>query len=786
MKNISVLWPAKRTARRDGGLGKRARAAMATMALLTAAGVRADVCVGAGQVTLAREGRPTAIVVVAEDAIEPEQHAAAELASFLGEVTGGRFELVRATAASPGHDGTARLLVGEGAARLAEAGFSVADLGQEGIILRTVGRDIILAGGRPRGTLYAVYSFLEDHVGCRWWSSKAATLPHQPTLAVGPLDVRYLPVFEFRDPYWFDAFDADWAVRNKSNGITTRLDDRRGGKMLPAGYVHTFYTLIPPGKYFADHPEWFSEIDGQRRHEHAQLCLSNEDMRRELVKNLRETLRLNPAATFASVSQNDWHGDCRCARCVAVNEEEGSPAGLLLRFVNAVAGDIEEEFPHVAVSTLAYQYTRTPPRHTRPSPGVIVQLCSIECSFSVPLVHERNQAFRDDLKNWSKICNRLYIWDYTTNFKHYVLPHPNLRVLGPNVRFFAEHNVRGVFEQGAYQSYGSEMAELRAWVLAKLLWDPSRDAKALINEFLEGYYGPAGRPIGAYLELIHDAVEASGDYLGCFSNADAAFLSFPTLARGVALMDEAERAVGKDEALRLRVRVARLPLMYVFLVHWYSFREEARLSGTPWPMPDTLRELYEEVLEIVRSGEVTRVSESAHLEPLQRLAEQPDRTRADPPPGCDKLPPSRWMDLQDYRFALARPEWAALAVDPAASDGAAARMPGDHHEWAVSVSLKHRLVAETAGSPLRCKLSVRCETTGKEGLAFTCGIYDWEHRQGVAHLAINAEQIPGDGYSTYDLGVHPLTERMQVWVAPSGNPEVVKAVWVDRVWLIHE
>ena len=173
---------------------------------------------------------------------------------------------------------------------------------------------------------------------------------------------------------------------------------------------------------------------------------------------------------------------------------------------------------------LAYQYTRKPPALVKPRPNVIIRLCSIECSFSKPLTDERNQKFRDDIIGWSKICDRLYIWDYTTNFRHYVLPHPNLRVLGPNVKFFVEHGVKGIFEQGAYQSYASEMAELKGWVLAKLLWNPALDGQELINEFIDGYYGPAGKHIRAYLELIHDEVDRTQDRLGCFSPETAGFL----------------------------------------------------------------------------------------------------------------------------------------------------------------------------------------------------------------------------------------------------------------------
>ncbi|MBL7146569.1 MAG: DUF4838 domain-containing protein, partial [Phycisphaerae bacterium] len=306
---------------------------------------------------IAENGVAKAVIVIAEDASEPEQHAATELAEFLEQITGAEFEVVSPPAAD-----SPRLLVGAEAAKLAEPDFSTEGLGTDGIVIRRVGDDLILAGGHPRGTLYAVYTFLEDELGCRWWSSSESTIPNKPTLEVGNLDVRYVPVLEYREPYWFDAFDSDWAVRNKSNGNRPKLDEKRGGNHTYQGFVHTFYPLIPPKTYFKEHPEWFSEIKGKRTYERAQLCLTNEEMRKELVKNLKANLRNNPAATIASVSQNDWHGNCQCAKCAAVEKEEESPAGLMLRFVNSVADDIKEEFPNVAISTLAYQYTRKPPK----------------------------------------------------------------------------------------------------------------------------------------------------------------------------------------------------------------------------------------------------------------------------------------------------------------------------------------------------------------------------------------------------------------------------------------
>ena len=556
------------------------------------------------KVTIAKDGAAKAVIVVASDADEPEQHAANELAGFLRQITGAEFEIQAPPAA-----GQSRLLVGPGAAKLAEANFSTDDLGADGIVIRTVGDDLILAGGRPRGTLYAVYTFLEEHVGCRWWSSQASTIPVKPTLEVGKLNFRYVPPLEYRESFWFDAFDGDWAVRNKSNGNSERLDAKHGGKHTYEGFVHTFFPLIPPDKYFEDHPEWFSEIKGKHSHERTQLCLTNEEMRAELIKNLRERLRNNPAATIASVSQNDWHGNCQCSKCAAIEKEEGSPAGLMLRFVNSVSEDIEEEFPNVAISTLAYQYTRKPPKITKSRPNVIVRLCSIECSFSKPLSDGRNKKFRDDIVGWSKICNRLYIWDYTTNFRHYILPHPNLRVLGPNVKFFVDHSVKGIFEQGAYTSSGAEMAELRAWVLAKLLWDPKLDGQELIDEFIAGYYGPAGPNIEDYLKITHDAVEASGDHLGCFSQHTAKFLSFETLSKGWKRLKAAEAAVMDNPDLLFRVRVAQLPIMYTFMMRWDDMRQACKAAGADWPMADSIKATFEQFKEVARKKDVTRLNE---------------------------------------------------------------------------------------------------------------------------------------------------------------------------------
>ena len=577
---------------------------MATGLLLTGIGTR-TLRADEGMV-LAENGQAKAAIVVGDEAGATERFAAEELASILKQVTGAAFE-IRTDRPKEG----ACVFVGRQAAGLLDGGLKTEDLGAEGILVATKDGQLILTGHAPRGTMYAVYSFLEDAVGCRWWSSKASTISQKATLKVGPLQTRYVPPLEYREVFWYDAFNGDWSARNKCNGQAHQLDEKHGGHHQYYGFVHTFFPLIPPEKYFAEHPDWFSMISGNRKHEQAQLCLTNAEMRAELIKNLKAGLKANPAATIASVSQNDWFGSCQCEACTAIDRDEGSRAGALLRFVNAVAEDVCKEFPIVSIDTLAYQYTRKPPKVTRPGDKTIVRLCSIECSFSVPLEHERNASFRDDIQGWSKICNRLYIWDYTTNFNHYMRPHPNLRVIGPNIRFFVNNGVKGIFEQGAYSSYGSDMAELRAWMLAKLLWNPNQDDRKLMREFLEGYYGPAAGQVEAYLNGIGDSVEKSGYYLRCLPGNDPApsFLPFEVLAEGWKHLTAAEKAAEGQEAIANRVRVAQLPVLYAVLRDWKAHRVRAEQLKAEWPFEPNPQAVYDRFIQVAKANQITALCE---------------------------------------------------------------------------------------------------------------------------------------------------------------------------------
>ncbi|MBI3923694.1 MAG: DUF4838 domain-containing protein [Armatimonadetes bacterium] len=538
--------------------------------------------VSAKPLILSSKGATDYVIVTPKDAIPSEKRAAAELASFLQQIGGAQFAIQDDTTALP----PKAILLGNNA-HLAKLGVTPdwKKLGKEGFLIQTKGNCLIIAGGRPRGTMYGVYAFLEEKLGCRWYTSKVSRIPKPDTITIPNLNETQVPAMEYREPFNTDGFDADWASRNRCNSASASLTEEHGGKVIYDPFVHSFYQpmMIPPSVYFKDHPEYFSEIGGKRTADNAQLCLTNPDVVNLVVQKVKEVIQRNPDVAIVSVSQNDWHGNCQCANCKAIDDAEGSPAGSLITFVNQVAEGVEKEYPDVAIDTLAYQYTRKPPKTIRPRPNVIVRLCSIECDFGQPLeTGKRNQSFADDIRGWHKLCNRLYIWDYITSFSHYMVPFPNLKHLGANVRFFYENGVKGIFEEGNYGPGGcGENNELRNYMLAKQLWNPNVDGDAVRRDFLNGVYGPAAKPIEEYQRMLEKSVAEKDVNVPCWFTPDAPIFTDDLIAQSQALFEKAEAAVKGDKELLLRVRQARMPIDYVVLC-----KSMGKSQGT-WKLTET-------------------------------------------------------------------------------------------------------------------------------------------------------------------------------------------------------
>ena len=588
-----------------------------------------------GGLYLVKNNKTTFKIVLSDSPQQIDRTAAKELKTYLDMITHINWVI---TSESDVPEDAPQILVGNSSR--AKKIFPEIDPDQipyDGIEIHLKENKLLLTGHAQRGTLYAVNTFLEDVLGVRWWTSSEQTVPTFTTFELKPLNISYAPKLIYRESHYKDAYVPIFSTRMKVNGHFGQITPEYGDHHQIMFWCHSFYNLISPEAYFSKHPEWFSEIEGIRKHEHTQLCLTNEEMRKELTKNAIDSLRKNPDVRFISISQNDWHGYCTCKNCTQVAEEEGSQSGLLIRFVNAVAEEIEKEFPDVFVETLAYQYTRKPPKIAKPRKNVVVRLCTIECSFVQPLTGEHNKSFYDDITGWSKIAPQLFVWDYVTNFASYMLPQPNLRVLAPNIRFFVDHGTIGLFEQGDWYCAAGDFVRLRSWVISKLMWDPTLDESQLFQEFLVGYYGKTAAPfLQEYLDLLLDKAESSGKHIGCYSRNTDAWLDYETLCQATELFDKAieaaEKESGKDSDYVSRLLRERLPLEHVWLLGYYKYKQYAEEKGIQFLGPADPEAAYQKFLTTSEKNEVTAHREGARKAQFLEYCENVVRTFGKPEP----------------------------------------------------------------------------------------------------------------------------------------------------------
>lgn len=521
-------------------------------------------------------------------------------------------------------------------------------LGKDGLSIRNNGKSLVITGGTVKGILYGVYTFLEKYLGCRKYSSTATIVPKKKTIVLPSINHTELPAFAYRETFYRDAVDPEYQLWHK-------LNSHVGPDKSEWGYwVHTFDALLSPKEYGESHPEYFSFYEGKRHagtipswdgaglQPEAQLCLSNPAVLEIVCKNLQAAINKNPEALYWSVSQNDNVNYCRCADCAAIDKKYAAYApeeklysthggskypalgmGSILNFVNKVAA----RFPDKIISTLAYQYSRVPPKDIVPAKNVNIMLCSIESARNTTM-EKGDTSFSSDLKGWGRLTNNIIVWDYVIRFSNLFAPFPNLRILQPNLKFMRDNGVSAVFEQGN-REIGGEFAELRAYLINKLLWNPDINVDEVMDDFLTGYYGKAAKQVKEYLNILHDNnMEKAGYKLSIFGSPvmeKETFLSDSLLTIYNSIFDEAEKAASRSPEILQRIKTARLPVYYAMLQIAKDEKTGNRGafivadSINKIPNPAIIKILYDFVYECIRTN-VTRITEW-RTTPLEYLAE---------------------------------------------------------------------------------------------------------------------------------------------------------------------
>lgn len=498
-------------------------------------------------------------ILVSSEASTSEKYAAAELQYWLKEISGATFPIVNDIQSQK----EKKIIVGFHSKYMRFNNIQRPNDKDQGFIYDNNGDDIYIVGGREIGTLYGVYSFLEKELSCRWYTKDVSVAPKRKKWSFTDLYDKETPAFESRNVYYYDAFDVDWSLRNKNNGVIKYKDTGYGSFSTTSHAIwgiHTFNTLIPPSKYFDSHPEYFSLRDGKRTK--GQLCLSNPSVLQLFKESLRDIIRKNPQYGVYSVTQNDSSNPCQCKKCKVLVEKYGGEAGVLIWFVNQIAESLESEFPNKFFATFAYTYSRNAPKYIKPRNNVIIRLCAENCCESHYLGHCKNNAsFIKDLNQWNNLAQNIYIWDYVVSFRQYLLPFPNLLLLQKNIQTYKKYNVRGVMNEGVYNTIGGDFYELRAYLLAKLLWNPNIDVDAVIDDFMKGYYQKSS----TFMKLYFDKVQslATEDvHIRHFTIDENRIYSSEFINTSMSLLAKAEKAANSEEILD-RVRRQKMVIAYL-------------------------------------------------------------------------------------------------------------------------------------------------------------------------------------------------------------------------------
>ncbi|MFH1476835.1 MAG: DUF4838 domain-containing protein [Verrucomicrobiota bacterium] len=678
--------------------------------------------------TLACNGQ---IIIQAANPSPAEQTAAQELCEHLTKVTALRYEVMSETNVAPSSNA---IYVGWTDFALTH-GCDGSALGNEEWIIKSFGENLVLTGGRPRGTLYAVYEFLEKQVGCHWFDELTETIPTKSSLTLEKLNIRGQPAFWDRRIYTGSCFDKTslFCVRNKSTDI---LPQQLGSSIFGTpGACHTFYAYSR--EWPTNHPEYLALNYVGRRvvstsgSGPGQICLSNPDVRKIMRQQLKDFIAKNRAAAAKAgclpprvyvVAPNDVPWMCQCLKCKIFSWREGADSGPLLDLVNELADGIKDEYPDVLVETFAYANTLKPPRTIRPRDNVIIRLAQLNADFAPtdrnyiaeypdkfrlmlsriynwwnkdhvdaypdlfrPMTSSINRQAYAILSGWSKIAKHLACWDYWVLY-HYATdkfpsPYVNLHCLQPDLKLFHDSGMDMMFVECEYPETTSFFA-LKRWLGYKLMQDPDQDPAPLVKTFMTGYYGPAAGIMMEYLNFMEQRIAAVPETinLSALKPAQRPYLDLAFYTTCQRLLDSAEALCGTNARALLNVQRERIPLDGGLYCMWTQLKHQLPASQLmPWNQ--------ENILQRYKSARLTQMEARCSGTALQkgkdtlpneirqlRAIAATARRKAEPPPVLRVPGQERAMAAGDP----AEVDWSkAIAIGPWHTSLNGAEVPAD-------------------------------------------------------------------------------------------------------------
>ncbi|MBR2439376.1 MAG: DUF4838 domain-containing protein [Lentisphaeria bacterium] len=710
---------------------------------LLIAGILFSGILSAAQLTLSENGKTDFVLVPVQNATAMEQLAYRELQAYLKKSTGADF---RQTGKNP----TGKIILKRDSS-----------LKPEESAVSIKGNDLILSGGDEWGILYAVYSFLENQVGIRWFSPYGhEKIPAHKTLKVDFKDYRQKPAYINRaligSSYYKFPYSSMFFLRNRLNINNALKNPGYPGskpKISEQGpQCHTLFYYIPPAKgrypkglkfkaekyYFKDHPEYFSIDQNGKRTMNMQLCFSDPGLRKEFTQRFLEYAELSGGKGMYSISAQDWPGKfCCCQNCDALEKKYRCISGPMIDYIIELCGIVKNKYPELLISTLSYrkQQSEVPPylgKGKRMPDNFVCVFAPIDDDFSKTLAHKNNRGTLENLKKWAKITDKILLWYYPIVYGG-VLPSGCVERSMRDTKIMFDAGATGTYyEHDVGVFNGLNFGDMMTWMFLKLFQNPNADYKALMKEFCDYYYGAAADDMISYINELDRLTAAipvsrswnSGDYPKLFEAEN--------LIRWQKLFDRMLKKTASDTAVQKRIRDVRIALDLASLK--YNYRNLQKKAPALFP---AVPEMKKRIISALEDSLNRRVP--ANMASLKKL----------------------WMkgvltSLETYSIYAAvepKPLPAPLdKVDPA----------------------KIRQVF--ASQVNRCGFEKTSDAAFGQAiydnkkpfeLPFTCGFYDVSGKRFLLTRKIQKHEIVPDKYALYKVGEAPITSQNNLWAMSS-------------------
>ncbi len=552
-------------------------------------------------------------IVTAENPDECIVTATEELQTYIEKISGAKLDIVTESNLPKG---SKAFIIGETELEESIVAIDRSEIKTDGFRLYSDGNYFVIAGADSRGTLYGVYTFLEEYLGVRWFTPTLEVVPENEDIIVdADIDRTVEPSFSVRRNDCAGTNDAHRA-RTKMNVSFWQPATAYGGALTYVVWDASLPSLVPDS-LFAEHPEYFAlQEDGTRSTDH--VCLTHPDVLDITIASVREKIEANTiGAKYVHIGQKDNQNYCHCESCEALYEKYGSVCAPTLIFTNNLADALDEDYPDFMFTFFAYLETERPPQDLslKCNKNVAPVLCGLHSACrSHPLTEcgnedvqeetlltaygEHEPRIAEDFLNWTKVAETTYIYDYTINFLNVAQFFSNFGTMQSTMKYMHDIGITGYIYNcgdGHYAAFN----ELRNYLLTKLQWDVDCDVEYHMMDFIKAYYGEDAAPyIKEILDIQTAQIAATAHAFDFDWHYQSGYYPIHTISKLDRLWKKALNADITDEQ-RFNVEVANLS--------WEYFKANQFLGEYFFLNPFRLK-ANEELYDAFKSHGISRVS----------------------------------------------------------------------------------------------------------------------------------------------------------------------------------